>query len=105
MSGMLLWPAGTVRADLPSHPVAVGQREGPTPDDVAARMTPTAGCTSSPTKKHTLVNAHPADADITRTTFAGTRGRVTEDQPIIITTKVCQTCSRWVHFYSLQEAS
>ncbi len=97
MSGLLLWPAGTVRADMPMHPLAVGQREGPQPDDVAARMTPDEGCTSSPTKKHTLVNAHPTDTDITRTT--------TDDRAIIVSTKLCQTCSRWVHFHNLQEAA
>ncbi len=78
MSQLLLWPPGTVRADMPMHPVAVGQREGPQPDDVAARMLPTVGCTSSPTKKHTLVNAHPTDTDLTRSTPNGT--------PIIVTT-------------------
>ncbi len=96
MSGLLLWPAGTVRADMPMHPLAVGQREGPQPDDVATPMSPTVGCTSSPSKKHTLVNAHPTDTDISRVTTGG--------RAILLTTKLCQTCSLGVQVVKLQEA-
>ncbi len=97
MSDLLQWPELTVRADMPSHPVAFGQREGPQPHDVAAPMSPSKGCTSSPTRKHILVNAHPTDTDISRVTIGG--------RAILLSTKLCQTCSRWVHFVKLQEAS
>ncbi len=100
MSGLLSWPPFTVRADMPAHPVAVGQREGPYPDDVAASMRTglhPIGCPSTPTQRHTLVNAHASDHAIAAELEDGT--------PIIISTKVCQRCSRWVHFTNVKGAA
>lgn len=97
MSDLLQWPPGTVRADMPAHPVAVGQREGPRADDVAGSIQAHVRCTSAPSGKHTMVNAHVHDVLIKHTTL--------DNQPLIITTKVCQTCSRWAHFHNRRLAS
>ena len=90
MSDLTRWPPYTVRADLPMYPVAIGQRESQYPHDVADRLALGQGCTSTPTRRHTFVNTHPADPTV--------RHYLADNRQVALATTVCQGCGRWVHF-------